>query len=125
MSKLTLIAMASCALLLTACSSNPTHSLAIQKPNQQYEVTGVGKTALDAKNNAIRAANSTCGSRSAIMVAEKPSYHGIFKDVVSAETGQMIEAAAEVIGGLANSSLAGLNKNDRYQNTLTFYCQTK
>ncbi|MBL8323215.1 MAG: hypothetical protein JNJ93_13220, partial [Acinetobacter sp.] len=58
---LTCTAIAS-ALLLSACASNaPTKSLAIQKPNNQYEVTAVGKTSLAAKNNAIAAANSTCG----------------------------------------------------------------
>ena len=43
------------ALGLTACASTPTNTLAIQKENNQYEVTGVGKTNLIAKNNAISA----------------------------------------------------------------------
>ena len=46
---------------LTACASNPTAPLAIQKGNNQYEVTGVGKSNLVSKNNAITAANKTCG----------------------------------------------------------------
>lgn len=37
------------ALLLTACASNPTSTAAIQKENNQFEVTGVGKTNLIAK----------------------------------------------------------------------------
>jgi len=44
------------ALLLTACASNPT-ALAVQKENNQYEVTGLGKNQLTSKNNAITAAN--------------------------------------------------------------------
>src|SRR5690606_22723616 len=51
------------ALALTACASNPTTSLAIQKQNNQYEVTGVGKSNLISKNNAITAANNTCGKK--------------------------------------------------------------
>lgn len=38
---------------LTACASTPTNTLAIQKENNQYEVTGIGKTNLISKNNAI------------------------------------------------------------------------
>lgn len=34
----------------------PTHTLAIQKENNHYEVTGIGKTSLIAKNNAVSAA---------------------------------------------------------------------
>ena len=49
---LTLASTAAIALALTACASNPTTSLAIQKENNQYEVTGVGKTSLISKNNA-------------------------------------------------------------------------
>ncbi|MEG2434134.1 MAG: hypothetical protein RSB25_21085, partial [Acinetobacter sp.] len=48
------------ALLLTACASNPT-ALAVQKENNQYEVTGLGKNQLTSKNNAITAANKACG----------------------------------------------------------------
>ena len=36
-------------LLLSACASTPSNSLAIQKADNQYEVTGIGKTALIAK----------------------------------------------------------------------------
>ena len=47
------------ALGLTACASTPTNTLAIQKENNQYEVTGIGKTSLIAKNNAVSAAQKT------------------------------------------------------------------
>lgn len=64
------------ALLLTACASNPT-ALAVQKENNQYEVTGLGKNQLTSKNNAITAANKACGSRSTpIIVDEKTAYNG-------------------------------------------------
>lgn len=110
------------ALLLTACASNPTSTAAIQKENNQFEVTGVGKTNLIAKNNAVDAANKTCKRSTAILVDEKTSYNGVLKGVVDEDTGKMVEAAAGVLGSITgkNSSLA---KDDDYQTTLTFYCK--
>ena len=43
-------------LLLGACATTPKNTLAIQKENNQFEVTGIGKTNLIAKNNAVTAA---------------------------------------------------------------------
>lgn len=43
-------------LLLGACATTPKNTLAVQKENNQFEVTGIGKTNLIAKNNAITAA---------------------------------------------------------------------
>ncbi|WP_443612600.1 hypothetical protein [Acinetobacter pseudolwoffii] len=112
------------ALLLTACASNPT-ALAVQKENNQYEVTGLGKNQLTSKNNAITAANKACGSRSTpIIVDEKTAYNGALKGVVDEQTGQMIQAAATVLGNIAGTN-AGLNQNDDYQTVLTFRCQAK
>jgi starvation-inducible outer membrane lipoprotein len=112
------------ALLLTACASNPT-ALAIQKENNQYEVTGLGKNQLTSKNNAINAANKACGSRSTpIVVDEKTTYNGALKGVVDEQTGQMIQAAATVLGNIAGTN-TGLNQNDDYQTVLTFRCQAK
>ena len=110
-------------LVLTACASNPTTSLAIQKENNQYEVTGVGKSNLIAKNNAIAAANKTCGKKAtAVIIDEKTEYNGALKGIVDEQTGQMIQAAASVIGTLAgkNGSLA---RDEDYQTTLTFNCR--
>lgn len=114
------------ALLLSACASNaPTKSLAIQKPNNQYEVTAVGKTSLAAKNNAIAAANSTCGrNASPIVVDEKSSYNGALKGVFDEKTGQMVQAAAGILGSITGSN-ADISKDDDYQTVLTFTCQAK
>ncbi len=49
-------AMSSVILLLGACATTPKNTLAIQKENNQFEVTGIGKTNLIAKNNAVTAA---------------------------------------------------------------------
>ena len=112
------------ALLLTACASNPT-ALAVQKENNQYEVTGLGKNQLTSKNNAITAANKACGSRSTpIIVDEKTAYNGALKGVVDEQAGQMIQAAATVLGNIAGTN-TGLNQNDDYQTVLTFRCQAK
>ncbi len=42
--------------------------------------------------------------------------------MVSEKTGQMVEAAAGVIGTLTGKN-ASLAKDDDYQTTLTFYCK--
>ncbi|NWK74915.1 hypothetical protein HYG93_11690 [Acinetobacter sp. SwsAc6] len=110
-------------LLLSACASTPTQSLAIQKPNNQYEVTAVGKTQLIAKNNAISAANSTCGkSASPVVVDEKTEYNGALKGVLDEKTGQMVQAAAGILGSISGTN-TGLNKDDDYQTVLTFSCR--
>ena len=112
------------ALGLTACASTPTNTLAIQKENNQYEVTGIGKTSLIAKNNAVSAAQKTCTrNTSSVVVDEKTAYQGVLKGVVDEQTGKMVEAAAGVIGTLTGKN-ASLAKDDDYQTTLTFYCKT-
>ena len=112
------------ALGLTACASTPTNTLAIQKENNQYEVTGIGKTSLIAKNNAVSAAQKTCTrNTSPVVVDERTAYQGVLKGVVDEQTGKMVEAAAGVIGTLTGKN-ASLAKDDDYQTTLTFYCKT-
>lgn len=109
-------------LILSACASQPTSSLAIQNINNEYEVTGLGKSQVIAKNNAIVAAKNTCGGKAQpILINEQSSYNGAFKGVVNEKTGQVIQAAADVLGGLAGKS-TGLSRDDDYQTTLTFKC---
>lgn len=113
-------------LLLSACASNtPTQSLAIQKPNNQFEITAVGKTSLTAKNNAILAANKTCGKNATpVILDEKSEYNGALKGVFDEKTGQMIQAAAGILGTITGNN-TDLNKDDDYQTVLTFSCQAK
>lgn len=114
---------AAVALALTACASNPTTSLAIQKENNQYEVTGIGKSSLISKNNAITAANNTCGKKATpVIVNEKTEYNGALKGVVDEQTGQMIQAATTVLGTLAGKS-GSLARDEDYQTVLTFTCR--
>lgn len=112
-------------LFLSACASTPSNSLAIQKADNQYEVTGIGKTALIAKNNAIEAAAKTCGSKATAIVSdEKTEYQGALKGVVSDETGKMIQAAASVLGSISGTN-SGINQDSDYQTVLTFSCKAK
>lgn len=124
MNKFTALSLlASSALFLTACASNPTQTLAIQKADNQYEVTGLGKDQITAKNNAIVAANKTCGKKAApVLIDEKTEYHGTLKGVVDEQTGKMITAAAGVIGSVMGKNY-GIEKNTDYQTTLTFSCK--
>ena len=112
------------ALALTACSTNPTNTTAIRKENNQFEVTGLGKTQVIAKNNALNASSKSCGSRStAIIVDELSTYDGALKGVVDEQTGQIIQAAATVLGNIAGTGNS-INSDDDYQTTLTFRCQS-
>lgn len=120
---MTLASLITASLLLTACATSPSNSLAIQKENNQYEVTGLGKSQIIAKNNAISAANKTCGKKaSPVVTDEKTNYNGALKGVVDEQTGQLIQAAANVLGNLSGKN-AGLSKDDDYQSVLTFRCQ--
>lgn len=111
------------AMLLSACASTPTQSLAVQKPNNQYEVTAVGKTQLTAKNNAISAANSTCGKKAVPVVSdEKTEYNGALKGVLDEKTGQMVQAAAGILGTITGTN-TGINQDEDYQTVLTFSCR--
>ncbi|WP_180174450.1 hypothetical protein [Acinetobacter sp. YH01022] len=117
------LASVAAAVALTACTSNPTTSLAIQKENNQYEVTGIGKSSLISKNNAITAANNTCGKKATpVIVNEKTEYNGALKGVVDEKTGQMIQAATTVLGTLAGKS-SSLARDEDYQTILTFTCR--
>ena len=108
---------------LSACASSPTQSLAIQKADNQYEVTGLGKSQIIAKNNAISAANATCGKKATPIVSnEKTEYNGALKGVFDEQTGKMITAAAGVLGSVLGTN-TNIEKDTDYQTTLTFSCK--
>lgn len=109
---------------LSACASTPTKSLAIQKADNLFEVTGLGKSQIIAKNNAIAAANSSCGNKATPIVSdEKTEYNGSLKGVFDEETGKMITAAAGVLGSVLGTNTS-IEKDTDYQTTLTFSCKT-
>ena len=53
---------------------------------------------------------------------EKTGYNGALKDIVDERTGQMIQAAASVIGSLAGTN-TDISRNEDYQTVLTFTCR--
>lgn len=107
-------------LMLTACTTMPNATNAIQRENNQFEVTGLGKSSTLAMNNAISAANKTCRNSSPVVVNEKPKYNGIGDE----KTGRLIEQAASVVGVLTGSKNSkGISRDDDYEMTLTFYCK--
>lgn len=121
---MTLASVATATILLSACASTPTETLAIQKPNNQYEVSGLGKTQVLAKNNAISAANKTCGKNSApVLIDEKTEYNGALKGVVDEQTGKLITAASSVLGSVIGTKNT-IEKDTDYQTTITFSCNT-
>lgn len=120
---LTLSMVAATGFILTACASTPSQTLAIQNANNQYEVSGLGKNQVIAKNNAITAANKTCGKNTApVLVSEKTEYNGALKGVVSEKTGQMVTAATNVLGTVLSKSI-GIEKDTDYQTVITFTCR--
>lgn len=114
-----LTALALTGLILTGCASTPNATMAIQRENNQFEVTGLGKTRTTAMNNAATAANKTCRSSSPIVVNEEVKYNG----VVSEQAGRLIEQAASVIGVFSGSGSNSISRDDDYEATLTFYCK--
>lgn len=110
-------------LILVGCATTPTNTLAIKKADQSYEVTGIGKTSLIAKNNAISAANKTCGARRVpVLINEHTEYQGALKGVVNEQTGKMIGAAADILGGITGTKTS-ISTDTDYQTTLNFTCQ--
>ena len=111
------------AFVLSACSTTPTNNTTIiQKPNNQFEVTGLGKSELIAKNNAANAANKSCGKSAAIVLNEKTTYNGVLQGVVDPQTGKLIQAATNVLGKISGTN-TDISNDDDYQTTLTFQCQ--
>ncbi|XID74172.1 hypothetical protein ACF3NA_06290 [Alkanindiges sp. WGS2144] len=106
-------------LVLAGCTTNPNATTAIQRENNQFEVTGLGKSRTIAMNNAVNAANKTCRNSSPVVVNEQVKYNGIGNE----QTGRIIEQAASVVGVLSNSKSGSIGRDDDYETTLTFYCK--
>jgi len=110
-------------LFLSACATTPNnHTTVIQKANHQYEVTGIGKTEIIAKNNAINAANKTCKTSTTIVLDEKTTYNGILQGVVDPNTGKLIQAASNILGKISGTQ-TDIATDEDYQTTLIFQCK--
>ena len=109
--------------LLSACSSTPIqHTTVIQKANNHYEVIGLGKSNIISKNNAVNAANKSCGKLATIVIDEKTTYNGVLQGVIAPQTGKLIQAATSVLGKLSGTK-TDISNDDDYQTTLTFQCK--
>jgi hypothetical protein len=104
---------------LTACATQPTSSLAIQKENNQYQVTGIGKNKITAQNNAVKAAQSTCKRGTAPVVSnESTQYNG----VVDESTGKIINQAGSIAGAILGKDV-NISQDTDYNVSLDFYCK--
>jgi len=86
------------------------------------EVTGIGKTEIIAKNNAINAANKTCKTSTTIVLDEKTTYNGILQGVVDPNTGKLIQAASNILGKISGTQ-TDIATDEDYQTTLHFQCK--
>ncbi|MFC3901680.1 hypothetical protein SAMN05421749_101341 [Acinetobacter marinus] len=106
--------------LLSACQSTQTSSLAMQKENNQYQITGMGKDKITAQNNAIKAAQNTCKRGTSPVVSnEKLVYNGVGDE----NTGKMINQAGAIAGIFLGKDV-NISQDTDYQVTLDFYCQS-
>lgn len=104
---------------LTACATPQNASLAIQRENNQYQVTGMGKDKLTAQNNAVRAAQKTCPrNTSAIVTNEASKYNGVLDE----QTGKVITQAGTLAGAVLGRSV-NLSQDTDYNVTLDFSCR--
>ncbi len=93
-----LSAAATTLLVLSACVSQPTTTTALKNIN--YEVTGVGKTQLDAKTNAINVAKQKCGAdASPVVITEHSNYQGVLNET----TGKVLQKANTVVDKIKGS----------------------
>lgn len=104
---------------LSACATTPTSSLAIQRENNQFQVTGIGKDKLTAQNNAVKAAQKTCTRSTAPVVTnEKVQYNGVLDE----NTGKVINQAGSIAGIFLGKDV-NISQDNDYNVTLDFYCK--
>ena len=108
-------------LLATGCATTtPNATTAIQRENNQYDVTGLGKSKTLALNNAVSAANKTCRNVSAVVTNQQVKYNGIGDE----QTGRIIEQAAGIIGDITGTRTNNVSRDDDFEATLSFYCKS-
>lgn len=105
---------------LVGCQTTETTTLAMQKENNQYQITGIGKDKLTAQNNAVKAAQKTCSrGTSPVVTNEAVLYNG----VVDEKTGKMINQAGTIAGVFLGKDV-NISQDTDYQVTLDFYCKS-
>ena len=114
----TLGLLASAAIGLTACQSTPTAPV-IQRADSTYETTGLGKTKIQAQENALASAKKTCGSRQAVIVKDEVRYNGVFNE----KTGRMIDQMGSIAGAVLGTGSPNLSRDDDFEYDSSFRCQ--
>lgn len=110
--------LASAVLGLTACQSTPTAPV-IQRADSTYETTGIGKTKVEAKQNALTSAEQTCGRRQAIIIEDELIYNGVFDE----KMGRMIDQVGAVAGSVFGTGKPNLARDDDFEYAISFRCQ--
>jgi len=105
--------------LLAGCAVTPPSAPVIQRENNQFETTGVGKTRAIALQAAMASANKTCGRNQTIVLKDEVKYNG----VVDEKTGRLIEQVGGAIGVLTGMKNPQIARDDDYEVTVTFYCR--
>lgn len=103
---------------LSACQSTPTAPV-MQRANSTYETTGLGKTKVQAQQNALTSAKKTCGIRQPIVITDTVKFNGVLDE----RTGRMVEQAGSVIGAVLGTRTPNLSRDDDYEYTINFRCQ--
>ena len=114
----TLGLLASAAIGLTACQSTPTAPV-IQRADSTYETTGLGKTKIQAQENALASAKKTCGSRQAVIVKDEVRYNGVFNE----KTGRMIDQMGSIACAVLGTGSPNLSRDDDFEYDISFRCQ--
>ena len=104
-------------LTLSACQSTPSTLPVIQRPNNVFETTGLGKTKTIARSKAISIATQQCRGKSPIVLTDTYQYNGVLDEGM----GRVADQAMGVIGGLLGSKQT-ISRDDDYEYTLTFRC---
>lgn len=110
--------LAAATLALAACQSTPTAPV-MQRANSTFETTGIGKTKVQAQENALASASKTCGRRQPIILTDKVTYNGVFDE----RTGRMIDQVGSIAGVVLGSGKPDLSRDDDFEYTINFRCQ--
>ena len=113
-----IIALSAFAITLTACQSVPTAPV-IARADQSFETTGLGKTKIDARKDALTSAKKQCGLKTPIVLSDTTKYNGVFDE----KAGRLIEQGVSVVGSVLGKATPNLSRDDDYEFTIKFKCQ--
>ncbi|MEC7120013.1 MAG: hypothetical protein VXW65_08955 [Pseudomonadota bacterium] len=106
------------AVLFVGCATTPSAPV-IQRDNNQFETTGMGKTRAAALDTALKAASKTCQRSQAIVISDQTQYNG----VVDEKTGRLIEQVGTAVGVMTGMKTPQIARDDDYAVTVKFYCK--